>query len=131
MTIVVSSTVLDALVGEAVSAFPREACGLLFGSGEAITGWRPAANVHSTPNTHFEIDPQALIDAYRAARNGGPRLVGYYHSHPTGPPRPSATDQSLADADGMVWAIVGEGRVTLWRAGHDGLTPLPIHVTGA
>lgn len=123
--LVVTQKVVDALLKEARTAGPREACGLLFGSDDAITGHRPAANVHATPGTHFEIDPQCLIDAHRAMRNGGPRLVGYYHSHPAGPPEPSTTDRARAARDGSVWAIVGEARVGLWRAGEGGFEPLP------
>ncbi|MBL8655852.1 MAG: M67 family metallopeptidase [Altererythrobacter sp.] len=125
MAIEVTSAVLDALLAEARAAHPRECCGLLFGTDSAVTEHRPAANIHPTPATHFEIDPQALVDAHRAMRGGGARLVGYYHSHPAGPPRPSATDRALAAADGMIWAIAGEGRVELWRAGEGGMVPLP------
>lgn len=125
MGVTVTSAVLDALLAEARAAHPREACGLLFGSEAEITAHRPAANVHPAPETRFEIDPQALIDAHRAMREGGPRLVGYYHSHPSGPPEPSDTDRALAAGDGAIWAILGEGRVELWRAGEDGLEPLP------
>lgn len=125
MAMRVASAVLEGLLAEAASARPREACGLLFGTPAAITAYRSAANVHSAPDTHFEIDPQALIDAHRAMRDGGPRVLGYYHSHPNGPPEPSATDRALAARDGMIWAIAGAGRVTLWRAGEDGLAPLP------
>lgn len=125
MAMTVTSAVLDALLAQARAAHPREACGLLFGSEGTITAIRPAANVHPAPETRFEIDPQALVDAHRAMRAGGPQLVGYYHSHPVGPPEPSATDRALAARDGMVWAIVGRERVTLWRAGGDGLEPLP------
>jgi desampylase len=131
MPIEVTSSVLDALLAQARVAFPREACGFLFGTAEAITGHRAAANVHPAPATHFEIDSQALIDAHRAMRGGGPRLIGYYHSHPSGPPEPSATDRAQAARDGMIWAIIGEGRVTLWRAGGDGLAPLPYRLRGA
>lgn len=110
---------------------PLEACGLLFGTDIAITAHQPTTNVHPTPETHFEIDPQALIDAHRAIREGGRNLVGYYHSHPSGPSEPSATDRALAGRDGMIWAIVGTGRVALWRAGGDGLQPLPYRVVEA
>ena len=131
MTITVTSAVLDALLAEARAARPRECCGLLFGSQEAITSLRPAGNVHPAAETHFEIDPQALIDAHRAMREGGPRLAGYYHSHPSGPPEPSATDRALAAGDGMIWAILGEERVALWRAGEDGMEPLPYRAVEA
>lgn len=131
MTIAVASWVLDALLAEAAAAAPREACGLLFGSEDAIAGCSPAANVHPSPETHFEIDPQTLVDAHRAMRQGGPRVAGYYHSHPGGPPVPSATDRALAARDGMVWAIVGEGRVELWRAGEHGFEALPYRLAPA
>lgn len=125
MTIDVTSAVLEAMLTEARAAHLHEACGLLFGSEAGIDSLQPATNVHPTPETHFEIDPQALVDAHRAMRTGGPRLVGYYHSHPIGEPTPSATDMALAAGDGMIWAIIGRGRVTFWRAGDDGMTTLP------
>lgn len=133
MMLTVSSEVIAGLIAAARTADPIEACGLLFGAPGAIAAYRPAANVHPQPARRFEIDPRALIDAHRAMRGGGPRVAGYYHSHPAGPPEPSATDHALAAADGAVWAIVGartQGwRVSLWRAGDDGLTSLPYRVT--
>lgn len=131
MTIAVTSSVLDALLGEVRAAHPHEACGLLFGTDGAITAHRAALNVHPHPATHFEIDPQALVDAHRTMRRGGPRLVGYYHSHPAGPPEPSETDRAQAARDGMVWAIIGEGRMELWRAGEHGFEVLPYRVAPA
>ena len=132
MTIEVTSAVLEALIAAARAVHPNECCGLLFGTTTAIEAVRAAANVHPTPATHFEVDPQALIDAHRAMRRGGAaRLVGYYHSHPSGPPEPSATDRALAARDAMIWAIIGQGRVMLWRAGGDGLAALPYRVTAA
>ena len=63
--------VLDGLQDEARRAAPCEACGLLLGRGQGIDRRRPARNVHPVPQTHFEIDPQALVDAHRAEREGG------------------------------------------------------------
>ena len=117
MTITVTSSVLEALLNETRAAHPHECCGLLFGAEAAITAHSPAANVHPRPATHFEIDPQALIDAHRGMRAGGPRLVGYYHSHPEGLSEPSATDRANAAGDGMIWAIVARDEVRFWRAG--------------
>ena len=124
MTIAVTSAVLEGLLAEARAAHPLECCGLLFGADSAIFGHRPVANVHATPRTHFEIDPQALIDAHRAMRQGGPELAGYYHSHPAGAPEPSATDRALAADDGMIWAIVAGDRLEFWRAGQNGFSAL-------
>ena len=128
MELEVTSTVLAALRHEAASAAPKECCGLLLGRTTVINDIRPAANVAHDPTHLFEIDPQALVDAHRAARAGGPEVIGYYHSHPGGPARPSATDQAQANGDGSVWAIVGEGDVTFWRDGEAGFEPLSYSV---
>jgi proteasome lid subunit RPN8/RPN11 len=124
MTVEVSSALIADLLAEAAAAHPLEACGLLLGEGGAVRVIRRCANVHPHPERHFEIDPRALIDAHRAARAGGPQVVGYYHSHPAGPPAPSATDRAHATGDGRVWAIVGEGRVGWWRDEIAGFVPL-------
>lgn len=121
----VSSTVIETLLADAGEAHPLECCGLLFGSGSHVESASGASNVHPEPETHFEIDPQALVDAHRAARQGGPKVVGFYHSHPNGFARPSAIDRDLAAPDGMIWAIVAAGRVTFWRSGDAGFEALP------
>jgi len=125
----VTSIVLADMVREARAAVPRECCGILLGEAANITGIAPAANVHPTPETHFEIDPQALVDAHRTARSGGPHVVGYYHSHPHSAPEPSATDKAMAARDGSIWAIIGEaGDITFWKDGEAGFEPLPYAV---
>ncbi len=116
--------ILEALRAEADRAAPLECCGLLLGSANRVEAIRPAANVADDPRTRFEIDPRALIEAWRAERTDGPVLLGFYHSHPGGPARPSATDQALAPRDGRIWAIVGDGGTTFWRDGEDGFQPL-------
>ncbi len=121
----VSSDVVERLLAEAASAHPQECCGILLGEGDAITAIQPADNVHPEPERHFEIDPQALVDAHRAARAGGPAIIGYYHSHPNGRAEPSATDRAMAASDGAVWAIIAAGRITLWRSGDAGFAALP------
>ena len=120
---------LDELIAEAAFAHPHECCGILLGEGEAIRAVMPAANVHPTPGTHFEIDPQALVAAHREAREGGARVLGYYHSHPNGLARPSSTDEAMATGQGLVWAIIAAGRVTFWREGDAGFAALPYDVT--
>ena len=121
---------VQVLLSESADAFPDEACGILLGRGNRIERVSPARNVHPTPRTHFEIDPQALVDAHRTARQGGPQVLGYYHSHPTGQAEPSATDRAMASGDGRVWAVVAAGDVTFWRDDEDGFVKLSSIVTG-
>ncbi|MFV1428256.1 Mov34/MPN/PAD-1 family protein, partial [Klebsiella pneumoniae] len=79
------------------------------------------ANVADDPTRRFEIDPAALIAALKAERGGGERVIGYWHSHPSGDATPSATDAAMAAADGKIWVIVAGDAVTVWRAGTSGL----------
>jgi len=124
MALRVTRPVLDRLHAEAAQAAPEECCGILLGCGALIDGLRPAANRAANPQRHFEIDPQALVDAHRAARDGGPHVLGYYHSHPGGIAAPSAMDRRQSAGDASVWAIVGEGGVTFWRDEEAGFVPL-------
>ncbi len=124
MEIAIAQRLIDDLLSEAASAHPRECCGILLGSDGRIDAIRPARNVHPEPERYFEIDPQTLIDAHRAARRGGEQVIGYYHSHPAGPAAPSATDAQMAAGDGAVWAIVGEGDIRFWQDGENGFEPL-------
>lgn len=133
MRVVISSKLVDRLRDEAETAAPQECCGILHGvlltRGFIPYAWRiddlaPARNVAQDPETRFEIDPQALIDAERAMRTTGPMIVGYYHSHPNGRAEPSATDRQLAPHDGRVWAIAAPDGVTFWHDDEHGFTPL-------
>ena len=132
MHIEVTREVIAALRGEARAAHPRECCGILLGEGNRVEILRPTANVHPHPDRHFEIDPQALIDAHRKAREGGPEVVGYYHSHPTGAAEPSQTDRAMASGDGRVWAIVApkdaKADVRFWRDAKGGFVELACRV---
>ncbi|MAM39716.1 MAG: peptidase [Erythrobacter sp.] len=125
MKLEVSTAILDAMLAEAARAHPCECCGILFGEGDTITAIAPAANVHPGPESHFEINPQALVDAHRDARAGGPQVLGYYHSHPNGLARPSATDEAMATGQRLIWAIIAAGRVTFWREGDARFAALP------
>jgi desampylase len=121
----ICSKALTTMRAHAAAAHPQEACGILLGEGARIIEARPAANVHPSPETHFEIDPQALIDAHRAARSGrAPEVIGYYHSHPHGPAQPSATDRASAAQDDRVWAIIAGDDVAFWRDGKQGFVAL-------
>ncbi|TNE49422.1 MAG: M67 family peptidase [Sphingomonadales bacterium] len=128
MAIGVRKRAIDAMRAAALSSAPREACGILLGTPDVIEMLVETRNMHPAPSTYFEIDPQALVDAHRAEREGGPMVVGYFHSHPTGPARPSATDQAMAAADGRVWAILGNGQISLWRDAPGGFAEISYQV---
>lgn len=124
MSIEVTRDTLEAMKVEARRTFPCEACGILLGEGRRITCFVATDNVHPEPQTRFEIDPQMLLDAYRAARAGASQVIGFFHSHPSGRAAPSTTDIELAAKDGMIWAIYGKfGRgadIRFYRSGSQG-----------
>ncbi|MBD2842647.1 Mov34/MPN/PAD-1 family protein [Erythrobacter rubeus] len=128
MQIEVTRDVIEAMRLAARDALPREACGILLGDGLRIVVFEEARNVHSSPKTHFEIDPQALIDAHRAARGGGAKVVGYFHSHPNGAPKPSATDEAMAAGDGLIWAIAAADDLKFYRSGKAGFEALSMQI---
>ena len=120
MGLVISTGLLDAIRAQARAAGARECCGLLLGPAEGgvVTSIRPAANVADQPEHRFEIDPAVLLAAHRAARAGGPAILGHYHSHPGGAPSPSPVDAAMAEGRGEIWLIVGgDGSLRAWRAG--------------
>ena len=57
----------------------------------------PAANTRQdSPRNRFEIDPGEMVRVDRAARAEGLSVVGFYHSHPDAPARPSEFDREHA-----------------------------------
>lgn len=115
MDVRISRTLLEEIL-LAAAGQRQEICGLLFGEERRIDAILPGANIAADPTRHFELDPAMLLRAHRAARGGGPKVIGHYHSHPSGQPVPSATDAACATADGSLWLIVGDGAARLWRA---------------
>jgi desampylase len=120
MVLQVTSGVIGDLCEDALRTAPEECCGLLLGTGETIERALPTRNVAAEPLRHFEIDPAALLAAHKAARAGAPQVLGYYHSHPTGNPVPSATDVENSTGDLRIWAIVAGAEVAFWRDTGDG-----------
>ncbi|MDT0506895.1 M67 family metallopeptidase [Novosphingobium sp. MMS21-SN21R] len=131
MTVTITPQAHALILTAAWAAHPKEACGLLLGTGDEVTEAVAVTNVAPDPTRHFEIDPAALIAAHRAARDGSaPEVIGYFHSHPNGLARPSATDAASAARDGRVWIIVADDAITCWCDGPGGFEPLSYAVTG-
>ena len=94
--------------GEARDARPRECCGLIEGTRDGDTVHALAllaARNLSAEASRFEIDPADHVRALRGARERGHQIVGCYHSHPAGPPEPSAADRAGAGEEDFVWLI--------------------------
>jgi proteasome lid subunit RPN8/RPN11 len=95
----------DDIVSHARETAPAECCGLLIGTGDAITETARTRNLSADPN-RFEIHPEDHIHTRRTARGRGLEVLGFYHSHPRSPATPSATDLAEASYPGHLYVIV-------------------------
>lgn len=99
-TLEVPRTVRDEMVAHALGGRPREVCGVLAGEfggrTSRVTDRHPAENVATPPETRYEIDPEQQYAILDRIDEAGEEVVGFYHSHPSGPPGPSRTDAAQA-----------------------------------
>ncbi len=110
------------------STYPHECCGFLFGrvedSRRVVVQTRRAQNQRDdSPQNRYQISPQDYIRADRAAREAGVDIVGFYHSHPDHPARPSQFDLDNAWPE-LAYVIVGvnqgkAGETTAWMLAED------------
>lgn len=106
----ISRSDLGLIEAGAKSCLPRESCGIILGAqtddGWCVTGIAESRNIAPPDrNDRFEIDPALLLAIQKAARAGGPSMIGVYHSHPNGRAEPSETDMATAWQTGMIWVI--------------------------
>lgn len=89
-----------------VATYPHECCGALLGrdsNGEKGPGPRQIVDLFplvnrrdDSPHNRFSVTPQDVMDADRKAQERGLDVVGWYHSHPDHPARPSEYDREHA-----------------------------------
>ena len=107
----VAGTAWDDLLRHAREVAPEECCGLLLGHPGHVTQAVRARNVAIEPRRRFQVDPSDHFAAIRQARAAGLVVIGAYHSHPNGAPRPSETDRAEAfEDDSFIHVIVDPRR---------------------
>jgi desampylase len=92
----IRESILAAILNHARQTSEAECCGLLAGSGGAISNSFPAKNVSSQPAKSYAIDPKEIVRRMREMRAAGLEFLGIYHSHPNGENVPSPRDIELA-----------------------------------
>lgn len=109
MALAIPSSLLAAIRAHGERDYPRECCGLLLGSGaepRRVADLTPLRNANTeAPERRFALDPHEHLDAQRQARRRGFEVVGFYHSHPDHPARPSVTDLAEASWPGFSYVI--------------------------
>jgi proteasome lid subunit RPN8/RPN11 len=73
--------------------FPHECCGALVGAADRVTAAVALPNTtEEGPRRRFLVRPSDYREAERRATGLGGELLGFYHSHPDHPARPSQYD---------------------------------------
>jgi proteasome lid subunit RPN8/RPN11 len=112
---------LGAIRAEAARAYPREGCGALLGPepGQVTEALALANAEGERARTRFTVSPLDYLAAEDRAEARGLRLLGFWHSHPDHPARPSPTDREYA-WEGLLTLVIavarGEpGEITVWE----------------
>jgi proteasome lid subunit RPN8/RPN11 len=99
--LVISPRHLQTIGRHATASYPDECCGVLIG--RALEDATVVERVLSVGNerqdsrhNRFLISPETVLAAQKEARSLGLDIVGYYHSHPDHPARPSDFDREHA-----------------------------------
>ena len=94
----ISTQLLNEIRAHGVRDYPYECCGLLLGrftsEGKLVTETYPISNAReeSAKRNRFLIEPAELMRGEKYAREHDLEVVGFYHSHPDSPARPSQYD---------------------------------------
>jgi proteasome lid subunit RPN8/RPN11 len=114
--------------------YPNEACGAILGlDGQAereVRALFPLVNRRDdSPRNRFSVTADDVRAAERAAAERGLELIGWYHSHPDHPARPSEYDREYAwpwYSYIIVSVAAGQPReLTSWRLADDRSQFLP------
>ncbi len=98
-----SPSLRQAMERHAQGAYPDECCGFLLGNSQQSGTHRTILDIEPTPNEYdgerrhrFVIGPDELRAIERRLEGTDREVVGFYHSHPDHPARPSLFDQEHA-----------------------------------
>jgi len=92
-TLLVDTTVDGAIRRHGEETYPHECCGALIGAGNRVTATVALPNTtEEGPRRRFMVRPSDYRVAEQKASELGGELLGFYHSHPDHPARPSQYD---------------------------------------
>jgi proteasome lid subunit RPN8/RPN11 len=124
MSIQISEAFLEQIRRAGEAAFPDEGCGFLLGraagAGREVKALQAAENARdeSERRNRYTITPEAFLAAEKLARRDGLDIIGFYHSHPNAPARPSGydTDHAWPWYTYMIVSVLNgrAGPITAW-----------------
>jgi proteasome lid subunit RPN8/RPN11 len=117
--ITITALVDDAIRRHGEETYPHECCGAIVGQHGRVTATVPLPNTtEEGPRRRFLVRPSDYRMAEDRARELGGELLGFYHSHPDHPARPSQYDLDHAwptFAYVIVAVAAGQsGDMTVW-----------------
>jgi len=123
----ISKELAERIRAHGAETYPHECCGALLGRDNdprEILGLFPLINRRDdSPRNRFSVTAQDVLDAEKSARQQGLDVVGWYHSHPDHPARPSEYDRDHAwPWYSYVIVSVAQGQpqdMTSWRLNDD------------
>ncbi len=120
----VQRDVEQAIRAHGAETYPNECCGALYGRDGVVTATLALSNTTDEgPRRRFLVRPQDYVSAERRASELGAELLGFYHSHPDHPARPSQYDLDHAwPFFSYIIVSVRAGRpeaMTSWRLRED------------
>ena len=93
MALALNPGIAEAIRAHGVDTYPNECCGALYGTDKLVTATFALPNTtEEGPRRRFLVRPQDYREAERRATELGVELLGFYHSHPDHPARPSQYD---------------------------------------
>lgn len=105
-TLCINSGLADNIRAHGVETYPHECCGALLGrdsesheenASRQVLGLFPLVNRRDdSPRNRFSVTADDVRTAEKAAREQNLDVVGWYHSHPDHPARPSEYDRDHA-----------------------------------
>jgi proteasome lid subunit RPN8/RPN11 len=98
---------------------PNEACGILAGRENKVERVYPCKNVSANPTSRYVIAPEQLLDVFNDVADRGLEILGFYHSHPSGPGGPSNIDRSTATWHGHSYVILHPEGIGSWKWDED------------
>ena len=104
--------------------YPHECCGALVGTGNHVTATVALPNTtEEGPRRRFMVRPSDYRAAEQKASELGAELLGFYHSHPDHPARPSQYDLDHAwPTFAYIIVAVAQGKseaMTVWYLKED------------
>ena len=93
MALALVNGVAESIRAHGVETYPDECCGALFGrEGVVMATFALPNTTEEGPRRRFLVRPDDYREAEERASELGAELLGFYHSHPDHPARPSQYD---------------------------------------